>query len=79
MKRFAAVLALVVGTAGTAVGTASADSNTATQLASIKQAAVAFAPAVQYAGGTGSTNTNSSSAVAANWAQINQWLLQVNH
>lgn len=79
MRRFVAALAVVAGVGAGAVGTASADTNNGAQLASIKQVAVAYAPAVQYAGGTASTNTNSSKAVAANFASINQWMLQLNH
>jgi hypothetical protein len=79
MRRFATVVALVVGVALAAVGTASADSNTGVQVAIIKQVAVAQAPAVQNAGGTLSTNTNSSYAAAANFASIQQWMLQLNH
>jgi hypothetical protein len=79
MKRFATLVVLVVGVALAAVGTASADSNTGAQVAVIKQVAVAEAPAVQYAGGTFSTNTNSSYAAAANFASIQQWMLQLNH
>jgi hypothetical protein len=77
MKRFATIFALGVGVMAASVGTASADTNVGVQLASIKQTAVASAPAVQYAGG--SFNSNSSSAVAANYASINQWMLQLNH
>ena len=79
MKRFATTLALVVGVAGSAVGTASADTNVGVQLASITQKSVAIAPAVQYAGGKGSTNNNQSNATAANFASINPWMLQLNH
>jgi hypothetical protein len=79
MKRFATTLALVVGIAGSAVGTASADTNVGVQLATITQTSVAIAPAVQFGGGTLSSNNNQSNAVAANFASINQWMLQLNH
>src|SRR4029453_8752872 len=79
MKRFATVVALVVGVALASVGTASADSNTGVQIAVIKQVAVASAPAVQYAGGAVSTKTNSSSAGGAKFPSIQQWMLQLNH
>lgn len=79
MKRFATILALLVGVGVSATGTASADTNVGVQLASIKQTAVASAPAVQFAGGTQSTNQNSSSATSANFAKISQWMVQLNH
>jgi hypothetical protein len=81
MKRFATTLALVVGIAGSAVGTASAGPNTnvGVQLATITQTSVAIAPAVQFGGGTLSSNNNQSNAAAANFASINQWMLQLNH
>jgi hypothetical protein len=80
MKRFASTLALVVGIAGSAVGTASAgDTNVGVQLASITQKSVAIAPATQFGGGTFSTNYNQANAASANYASINQWMLQVNH
>ena len=41
--------------------------------------AVAIAPAVQFGGGTLSTNNNQSNAAAVNYASINQWMLQLNH
>jgi hypothetical protein len=78
MKRLASILALVVGIAGTTAGTAGAPDNTnvGVQLASIEQKADAFAPAVQYGGGTFSTNQNSSYASATNAAAIVQVLSQ---
>jgi hypothetical protein len=79
MKRFAATLALVVGIAGSAVGTASAGTNVGVQLATITQTSVAIAPAVQFGGGTLSSNNNQSNAAAANFASINQWMLQLSH
>jgi hypothetical protein len=79
MKRFATTLALVVGIAGSAVGTASADTNVGVQLATITQTSVAIAPAVQFGGGTLSSNNNQSNATAANFASISQWMLQLNH
>jgi hypothetical protein len=79
MKRFATTLALVVGIAGSAAGTASADTNVGVQLATITQTAVAIAPAVQFGGGTLSSNNNQSNAAAVNYASINQWMLQLNH
>lgn len=79
MKRFATTLALVVGIAGSAAGTASADTNVGVQAATITQAAVAIAPAVQFGGGTQSSNNNQSNAAAVNYASINQWMLQLNH
>jgi hypothetical protein len=78
MKRFAATLALLVGIGGSTVGIASADTNIGVQSASIKQTAVASAPAVQYAGGKGSVNLNSSHATAVNYASISQWMFQLN-
>jgi hypothetical protein len=78
MKRFAATLALLVGIGGSTVGIASADTNVGVQSASIKQTALASAPAVQYAGGKGSVNLNSSHATAANYASISQWMFQLN-
>ena len=80
MKRFAAVLALVVGVGATGVSTAgAADSNVGVQVASITQTALASAPAVQFGGGFFSTNLNSSYAHAANYASISQWQAQFNH
>jgi len=79
IKRFAKILALTVGVGVSAVGTASADTNVGVQSASIKQTAVASAPAVQFGGGTQSINLNSSYAAAANYASISQWMVQLNH
>jgi hypothetical protein len=78
MKRFATTLALLVGIGGSTVGIASADTNVGVQAASIKQTAVANAPAVQYGGGKNSANFNSSRATAANYASISQWMFQLN-
>lgn len=80
MKRVAIALALVLGAGATGASTARAsDTNVGVQLASISQTAVAYAPAVQYAGGYFSTNLNASYANAANYASIVQWQAQINH
>lgn len=79
MKRFASILALIVGIAVSAAGTASAGTNVGVQQARISQTALASAPAVQFGGGTRSVNLNASNASAANFASINQWLAQFSH
>ena len=77
MKRIASIFAAGVCAAGTFAGVSSAGGpNVAVQSASIKQAALANAPATQFAGGTLSVNINASNASAANYASITQWLTQ---